>query len=571
MDLAKSNNIIHFEQNGNFYYKLAQKHIEKEEYIEALNCYRKAVDREPRNLAYVLELAELMTEMNFFDESNALLAYSLHYAGEYAARLYFDMAFNFLGSQDYDQAREYFARYIEIEPDGDYADEAEEFLAILELQSSYIEEMMDQDSGFKALYKRARLGKQLLDKGEYKKAIKVFEHVLEEDPTLLFIRNNLSLAYFCTGDVEKAIEIEESVLLAQSDNVHANCNMALYYDEIGDAKATKEYIDKIIGLIDADDPDALCKIGLTMCELGQHEYVLKVLNMLLEYNPYDIKMLHYCGIACLNLEQYNKAAQWWIKVLRLDPDSSVALFYRQRANMHEQGLLPAGQYLYQYQVTKEEFLRRMDFINEILSFAPDKLRYLWNNDPEFYDIITWGLDINDDMIKSILLHIIAEFKDDKAEKILREFLLRRGESERLRQEIFALLKQNDVKEPYMAYIDQRLVEVKVNIVPDGKNVCEAYREAAELAAKIMCKRLGCEDDCAQDMRQIMEDYLRSVSDGELVNIRKKEVWAAALEYFYCKHKKKIKVCMADVADRYGVSVSALSGAYRRLTQALGGV
>ncbi|AEE95497.1 tetratricopeptide repeat protein [Mahella australiensis] len=561
-------NVLPFEQNGSFYYKRAQKYIGKSNYIEALNCYRKAVDKDPDNIGYVLELAELFTEMSFFDESNVVLAHVLHRAGEYRARVYFDMACNFLGMQDYDQAREYFKKYLNMDYDGEYADEAEEFLAILELQTSYIEEIIGYDSSFKALYKRARIGKQLLDKGEYKKAINVFERIMDEDPTLLFVKNNLSLAYFCAGDIDKAINIEKAVLSVQSDNIHANCNMALYYDDIGNQDGKEEYIKRITDLIDADDPDGLYKIGVTLCELGLHDRALDVLKMLLEYNPYDIRIIYYCGVACLNLKQYDEAMDWWDKMLKLDPDNSIAAFYRARTSLHMRQLIPDQEYLYQYQVPHDEFLRRMQFINRMLAMPEDQLIDMWHKDKEFKDIIRWGLDINDDVIKSVLLHTVSGFRDREAERILREFLLRKGESEALRKEVFGLLKQNGIKEPYMAYIDQRLTEVKVNLITETENssLRSLYMETAELAVEMMKNRY--DDNYEAAVRKTMECYLNMVSQERLSKIRKKEVWAAALEYYYCRRKGSWGV-MRDIAQYYNVSASSLSTAYRRLIDTIG--
>lgn len=561
---SKDSNVVPFEQDGSFYYKKAQKFLNSNDYIEALNYYRKAVEKDPDNVEYLLELAELFTEMNFFDESNRILVRLIHRLDRQAARAYFDMGCNFLGLQDYEQAKEYFNKYLNMEPYGDYVDEAEDFMDILELQTSYVEGVMGFDDKLKVFYNRAKLGKELLDKGEYKKAINIFEQIIKEDPTLLFVKNNLSLAYFCIGDVEKAISIEKEVLTLHNDNVHANCNIALYYDEMGEADERDRYLQKVMGMIDPDDPDNLYKIGVTLCELRHHEDALNVLKMLLDYNPYDVKIIYYCGIAYLNMQRYSEAMECWDKILKLDPDNSIATFYRNRTHLHMRQLIPAEQYGYQYQVPHQEFIRRIRFINDLLAFKPSKLLDMWQSDGEFYSMIKWGLELNDDAIKGALLHIVAGFKDEKAEKLLRDFLLKKDESESLRKEVFALLKQNGVKEPYLAYMDQKLVEVKVNLIADDTKYA-VYREAAELAIKEMGGRY--EGDYADYVRGIMERYLRIVPADHLINVRRKEIWAAALEYFYCKDNG-ITMRMQDLAQYYDVALTSLSNAYRRLADAL---
>jgi hypothetical protein len=259
---------------------------------------------------------------------------------------------------------------------------------------------------------------------------------------------------------------------------------------------------------------------------------------------------------------------WWDKMLKLDPDNSIAAFYRARTSLHMRQLISDREYLYQYQVPHDEFLRRMQFINRMLAMPEDQLIDMWHKDNEFKDIIRWGLDINDDVIKSVLLHTVSGFRDREAERILREFLLRKGESEALRKEVFGLLKQNGVKEPYMAYIDQRLTEVKVNLIAETEDnsLRGLYMEIAELAVAMMKDRY--DDNYEAAVRKTMECYLNMISQERLSKIRKKEVWAAALEYYYCRRKGAWGV-MRDIAQYYNVSVSSLSSAYRRLIDTIG--
>lgn len=51
--------VVPFERDGSFFYRKARKHIENNNYIHALNYYRKAVEKDPDNLEYSLDLAEV--------------------------------------------------------------------------------------------------------------------------------------------------------------------------------------------------------------------------------------------------------------------------------------------------------------------------------------------------------------------------------------------------------------------------------------------------------------------------------------------------------------------------------
>ena len=71
--IKREDNILSFEQTGTFYQRRALRHMDRNNYFEALGYYRKAIEKDPNNIQYRLELAELYTEMGYFDESNQLL------------------------------------------------------------------------------------------------------------------------------------------------------------------------------------------------------------------------------------------------------------------------------------------------------------------------------------------------------------------------------------------------------------------------------------------------------------------------------------------------------------------
>ena len=162
--------------------------------------------------------------------------------------------------------------------------------------------------------------------------------------------------------------------------------------------------------------------------------------------------------------------------------------------------------------------------------------------------------------------MVASFNDRKAEEFLREFLLRISESEELKTEALGLLKQMSAQEPYMAYVDDGLVEVKLDILEEDAFIIPSDMEVViQTAVNMMEGRY--EEGYQDDVRQIWTKFLKSLYPNELPRIKKYEAWAAAIELYYCM-EHGIYVKNKDVSDHYGISYSSLYNNYNRIRMIL---
>ena len=126
----------------------------------------------------------------------------------------------------------------------------------------------------------AMKGKDLLDNGEYEKAIKLFRSLLDKDDSLVFVKNNLALAYYCNKELDLAIEISGEVLEEYPSNVHANCNMAIFCHEKEDEARMQEAVNKILRINHQGTRRRFHKICITFCELGMHQDAQRMLKQL---------------------------------------------------------------------------------------------------------------------------------------------------------------------------------------------------------------------------------------------------------------------------------------------------
>lgn len=551
--------ILSFHQPAEFFIKKAEKHIDAGNFLEALALYRCVLGMEPENVDYLLNIAQIYSEMGLYAESNDVLLKIAKY-GKTPTECLFALGCNYMGMKNYELADEAFEQYLALDPNGEYAEDIDELFEIID-EEEYEEEGTLHDIGRRMTLEEAYEGKQSLDKGDYKRAIEKLEKVISRDATLVPAMNNLALAYFFDGKKQKAIEMSKKVLLSQPLNLHACCNLALFYSDMNDHASATAYLDKLDGFLDIA-PEDMHKVALTYCELGYHEKAYKWFLKIVTFQPYDTRILHFCGLAAFNCGQYAEALGCFAKILKIDPNNSLALYYKTRAEEARQGKV-RKELEYVYQVQYDEIKRRIGYLNECLKLKDEHLREKWKQDTYFKSVIFWGLHYGDEYIKKIVLEIMSMFADEKAEETFRDFLLKSSEPDEIKNDIFMYLKRMGAKEPYVAYIKGSIAEVRVGTVSeDIKALPERYAQA-----------LGC---YIKNVRPRYDDAFVSAGVELMVNIAKDkgdagkwivkpEALAAALELCVSELMEDVRIPMKkELVQVYGVTLQTINKYYQKL-------
>ena len=454
--------ILDFERPASFYFESAERFLDNVDYIGALPLLRKAVQKDPGNQEYKLALAEALTDINRFEESNAILFELLKFSRYLDPECYFGIGCNFIGLNDFEKAKQSFEQYIKIEPDGEFKEEVEEFLNFMEDIDEF-EETAFEDVSRKRSFDLAGEGKRKLDMGDYSEAIRILASVDADSVSMVFVKNNLALSYYCDKQIDKAIEITLEVLKIDPGNVHANCNMVLFYNEKNDELNREKYAEKIHN-IKTENPDDIYKIAVTFCELKRHEKVILFLKKLLQYRPYDEKAMFYAGLACYNLGRFRESIGYFADIIKINPQNTVAPYYCGYVKEVLDGKKVPEILAYSYQVPFMEAKKRIRYINECLMRDKVEIANLWHTGERFESMLTWGLEFGDLFIKRAVAEIISGFGDKKAEDKLRSYILNADQPDDVKNEIFVLLKRMDAMEPYIAYIGGNIVEVKVGMI-----------------------------------------------------------------------------------------------------------
>lgn len=274
----KNKNLISFIPNGAFYYEKAIQAMERDRFETAQKYLKRAYELSPEDPRILLQYGVLVMEEGRFDEAHDLIrtSYQLN-PSDKSAVFYLAEVHAHLGLLR--DAKAYAEQYIEIDPDGPFADESMEIIDFAEQKAAYFEEEEQEDGEIYFIQEKAR---RLMESGEFKEAVVLLESIVSEYPEFWAAYNNLALAYFYIGETEKASELLHDVLKRNMGNFHALCNLAVFYYY----EKKEEQLEELLTLLLKIKPYMIehrYKLGATFALVGKHEEAFNWLRSLDKY------------------------------------------------------------------------------------------------------------------------------------------------------------------------------------------------------------------------------------------------------------------------------------------------
>ena len=119
--------VLSFEQKGDFFYKRGNDKLDKNDLIEALCSYRRAMEQEPEDQYSCIAVAEVLSEMERYDDSNRVLLPLLS-REDVEPEAIFGLGCNLAALNETDSAKKMLERYLQAEPEGEYIYDAYDLL-----------------------------------------------------------------------------------------------------------------------------------------------------------------------------------------------------------------------------------------------------------------------------------------------------------------------------------------------------------------------------------------------------------------------------------------------------------
>jgi tetratricopeptide (TPR) repeat protein len=553
----KNKEVLPFHQTGEFHYRWAMRYLDEDNVPHALHHLWQAVELNPDNMNYNLELASLLSEMRRYDESNEILLLMMQ-REEAPGECYYGIGCNFWGQGDMRNATESLEQYLNHDPEGDYIEDA---IVILDhIEESQQKRLRPVGPAYEldCMRERAQEGSRLLLAGEFRKAIDTLEEVTLPGDEGLISQNNLALAYFYDGQTSKAIMLVRDLLDRQPRHVYSLCNLALFTFR-SDPMMAREAIGKAEKEV-GRDAFLSYRVGAVLCEMGEHERARRAMEIVAAQHPYEIKIQHYYALTCYNSGEYKRASALWEQLHRMYPESSMITWYGSVAAARLRGEDAPGELPYSMQVPIDEMIRRIRTIGVRLQESRS-IREL-RKDEEFRKLLIWGLSLRESRLRRVMLQMLVATGGAKNERVLRRLLLNRNETDEFKHEILLGLKVMNARQPFLAIMNGNIVQVCVQVHKPGFNtLAEGHHEVIRLLRHRMDDWMpSCTDDAISLWNRFL---LRLISRGKPPRLKKPAIWAAAVHFCTAVDRGK-SFAVGTLARRYGVRPGSVARCVRRI-------
>ncbi|ATY83978.1 DDE transposase family protein [Kyrpidia spormannii] len=547
----KGHKVALVRMDATFFFERAVRSLDRHDLPRALKYFRKVVEYEPANPVNHCNLAGVLSELGDYQASNEVLERVLLELDPKMYECYFYMANNFANLGLYDLAQEYASRYLEVDPEGEFAEEAEEMLDILvtEFGTRMVRRRRD---GRIRLRGDEDVARRFLEDGRFLDAAAYLEAKVQESSDATVDRNNLSLAYYYLGDVEKAIETAKGVLELQPGNLHAVCNLAIFYRSAGKEEQTQALLDQLRRLRPIQ-PELAYKLGTTMGILQEHRTAYDIFNHLVRFLPRpEAPVVHALAAAAANLGRLRKAARLWEEVHVLDPSSGIGRYYEEvvrEAISRGLEVLPVS---YQYVLPYADTTR----LNGPGSEDPgSKLgRELWPPESVVRSSLMWVLRHGDPVTKKQVIPLVVSFGGEDVERALRFLLLDDDEYLPVKQAALKGMFELQPEEIVEIGLPSRILPVDFR--PESARSLAGrpeWQRIVQLAVQELQGR-G-ETTLAKVAMEIWSEFTQLIH-LQAPRVRKPELWAGALECA-ARHRCHLPFSRKEVAERYKVSQQGL--------------
>ena len=422
--MSKDPKVVSFDRSAAYLHHRAMMNRRDTHIVDALELLRRAVEASPDNSEYRLDLAELYCEMGCHGQSARLLLDMLS-EKDAPSECSYGLALNQLGMNDVSGARQSLEIYRRRAPHGEHLDAVTDLAMELELYSG------DNRPASRRLTRALRIAQRACDamKADMpEKACRLFRTSLRMASEQYEMRALYAMALLLAGEDEQALSEAERACEGYPPSVRALCVCAQVYNLLGDR-------DKALRLMDAAEREHPQAYDLRLMlysagEMDMYDRAAEYARLALQETPYDRELLHIRAVSLMRGGASDgEAGKCWERILRLDPEDTVAMYHSEAAAHHE---LDGKGLSFNYQVPEDEYVRRMTRLAKALSEGIEAVQARWSDDADFRRLVRWAVYDDETRVSRSAMTILSMADDDEAKSVLRELMVEPGVSRDLK-------------------------------------------------------------------------------------------------------------------------------------------
>ncbi|MDG5786608.1 hypothetical protein QA612_03830 [Evansella sp. AB-P1] len=334
----KKGQVIPFMQDGGYFYKKGIEAYQNRQIDQALQYIERAIRIEPEEPVFVCQLAIVLSEKGEFERANDLLLKIVSEIDETMAECYFFMANNYAHLGKFDLAKLRLNKYIQMEPEGEFSEDAHSFLYMLEEELLFGD---DETSLFS--FEPSELEKivDLINKGEYIQAEKEARGYLMENPKDWDVYAYLAESLMYQGELEHAKSILQDLLIKDEPNFLAQCIMTVLLTKEGHNKQ-HVWVKNIVNLRPIKDWHCYY-LAKTLYLVGEYSVSYKWFKKLLHESDFNKlpAYFHQMAVVAWKNGYYKKSRKLWEKVRDIDTENDIiAETFLEQLSVQEDNILP---------------------------------------------------------------------------------------------------------------------------------------------------------------------------------------------------------------------------------------
>ncbi|WP_234998532.1 tetratricopeptide repeat protein [Salirhabdus sp. Marseille-P4669] len=324
MKNTENYNILPFLMEGDFYFSIGVKAFQKRDFNKAIKWFEKAIEYAPHNPMYQCQLSVLYTEIRSYQKANQLLTKVLDTFGESYVDCYYLIANNYAHLGLFHDAQKNVELYLDKATDGDFTEEAEQLLEMLQIYNEVEEEDDDFDDEWLIdeedeliIYQETVF--YHLENHEWQQAIPILEEIMMLFPDYVMAKHDFAWANFFAGNEEDALEMELEWYKADPNSIHSIVNLAVFYHELGKLEESMGYIEILTNVYPMNEQQRL-KIAIGLAHTKHYEQALERFQFLSKSKlKQHISFYKWYSASALRCGLTEKAEDLWKEGCRRHP------------------------------------------------------------------------------------------------------------------------------------------------------------------------------------------------------------------------------------------------------------
>ncbi|WP_017797658.1 tetratricopeptide repeat protein [Oceanobacillus kimchii] len=302
---AEYNKVIPFIPEGDFYYTKGVEAFKKRKFDIAIKWMKKAMEQKPKDPLYKCQLSIIYTEVGSYHKANQLLTEVLQ-SSDYID-CYYLIANNYAHLGLLYDARKYAQFYLDKEPDGDFSEDANRLLELIQIDED-IDDLDLEDEDELLIYQETAF--YHMENSEWTKAIPIIEEMIDLFPDHILAKHDYAQAIFYTGKQNEAIKIEKDILEEDPNSLYSHMNLALFYYEQKNP-AYEKHIQALLNIYPIHVQQKL-RVAVTLARTGNSEEAYNRFKQLAK-EPVKTHLSYYkwYSICAYNCGDPGKALDIW--------------------------------------------------------------------------------------------------------------------------------------------------------------------------------------------------------------------------------------------------------------------